>query len=653
MNVFSTKRSPFWIALAALVVALTACQKKGSEDSIDGEEATVPSIVSGETPTDDGETPATPGPGPLTPTPKAPGNSKGTDQGEDDDDNNDGVEINVLPVWSGTISDFSMLENTAISDKSVTATDSNGGDTPSYSLDLNITTCDDGSWSSLIAIDETSGAISGTPSNGDIGTCVVGVIANSGADTIATSFVITVVATPLPPAPPTNVTNAAFTTYQTSTPEITWSPSPTGDIGYVGSIGTSAGGSQIVNEFAVGDVTSHTFDTPNLTDCETYHVSIKATDIWGITSSAALSDTTFIYDGTAPSLPADVAKSGVGSETSSETLTWSASTDDCLGAVTYEVALGNSDGIEELVPFMDVGTNLSHTFTGVSLDFFTDYYLSVRSVDGAGNKSGFLTTDAFQIFQENSVTGITLWLDASDPATMFTDEACTTPVSSNGDGVACWRDKSVNGLDFLQSTPGYRPTYLTNSINGNSALDFADGDFIVDMDGESSINGYGGITSFIVVQSDTTSTDAGIFHTSAPNGADDMWGIRYDVAGASAGCTSCIKAGVHNELTSHTQVETDDNSQSLNTQIIAYDWESDASIRVFLNGLTETLTFSAGTLSGTTGGADRILIGKGAKDTGAANGWNGRIVEVLIYDSKLSDGDRQIVSDYLKGKWGI
>ena len=35
-----------------------------------------------------------------------------------------------------------------------------------------------------------------------------------------------------------------------------------------------------------------------------------------------------------------------------------------------------------------------------------------------------------------------LWLDASDQTTLFSDDACTTPITGDGSEVACWKDKS-------------------------------------------------------------------------------------------------------------------------------------------------------------------------------------------------------------------
>lgn len=57
------------------------------------------------------------------------------------------------------------------------------------------------------------------------------------------------------------------------------------------------------------------------------------------------------------------------------------------------------------------------------------------------------------------VAGLALWLDANDIATLFTDSGGTTPVTTSGDTVGYWSDKSGSGHHVTQSTSGRRPTY--------------------------------------------------------------------------------------------------------------------------------------------------------------------------------------------------
>ena len=74
-------------------------------------------------------------------------------------------------------------------------------------------------------------------------------------------------------------------------------------------------------------------------------------------------------------------------------------------------------------------------------------------------------------------SGLQLWLDASDAATLFTDVGGTVPVSNSGDTVQLWKDKSGNtGRDVSNgSSP---PTYQTGQIGGLSVVHFNGGQSI-------------------------------------------------------------------------------------------------------------------------------------------------------------------------------
>lgn len=58
--------------------------------------------------------------------------------------------------------------------------------------------------------------------------------------------------------------------------------------------------------------------------------------------------------------------------------------------------------------------------------------------------------------------GLQLWLDASDTSTLFQNSTKTTPVTTAGQSVGAWADKSGRSRDTLQATSGKRPTYQTS-----------------------------------------------------------------------------------------------------------------------------------------------------------------------------------------------
>ena len=101
-----------------------------------------------------------------------------------------------------------------------------------------------------------------------------------------------------------------------------------------------------------------------------------------------------------------------------------------------------------------------------------------QSFYGTGNSTvvvpiRLLPFNIYTNYNPLTATGSTciLWLDASDPTTLFSDAAGTTLASAAGT-VGYWRDKSSSGFNCTQATLSYRPTYVQSGKNGRSILSF-------------------------------------------------------------------------------------------------------------------------------------------------------------------------------------
>lgn len=68
---------------------------------------------------------------------------------------------------------------------------------------------------------------------------------------------------------------------------------------------------------------------------------------------------------------------------------------------------------------------------------------------------------AASAFDPKSISGLKLWLDATD----------ATTITLNGSSVSEWRDKSGNAFHFSQATANNQPSY-TGQINGKAAIAF-------------------------------------------------------------------------------------------------------------------------------------------------------------------------------------
>jgi hypothetical protein len=74
-------------------------------------------------------------------------------------------------------------------------------------------------------------------------------------------------------------------------------------------------------------------------------------------------------------------------------------------------------------------------------------------------------------FSPANVSGLKLWLDAADSSTMLQSSGGAA-VSSNGDPVGVWLDKSGNPYHATQSDGTRKPSFRTNVKNSRSVLRF-------------------------------------------------------------------------------------------------------------------------------------------------------------------------------------
>ena len=136
--------------------------------------------------------------------------------------------------------------------------------------------------------------------------------------------------------------------------------------------------------------------------------------------------------------------------TQAHSANWSVATDADSGLSHYLFALGTTSGGEEIMTFSDIGTVISYQaisptdFAG-ELQTDTDYFISIKAVDNAGNESAVLTSSAFEVFNWIKVTGNTCAagtnLNQATPSPMLWSSS-TTPsgyfnhsVSANSDQI--------------------------------------------------------------------------------------------------------------------------------------------------------------------------------------------------------------------------
>lgn len=233
-------------------------------------------------------------------------------------------------------------------------------------------------------------------------------------------------------------------------------------------------------------------------------------------------------------------------------------------------------------------------------------------------------------FSPSDIANLSLWLDASDPATLFTDTGKTTPVSSDGDLVACWDDVSDNGQDGVQATSSYRPTYKTNVLNGNSVLRFDGGDFFT-----TASRAFTAEFTIFAVSKYTASDTRGIISVDN-SGTYRQFQLRYKNA------TTLEFIGFNTSNGAFTDQETIAASDFHLIHAVRRNLEVQAYVDYTSGGEVS----STGTNQADTGVTDIGRIGGGYKLIGD-------IAELIMFDCALSEEETNLVNDWLGSKWGL
>lgn len=231
----------------------------------------------------------------------------------------------------------------------------------------------------------------------------------------------------------------------------------------------------------------------------------------------------------------------------------------------------------------------------------------------------------FASFSPRNIAGCSLWLDAADSSTI---------TLSSGANVSTWNDKSGNaanatasgnGLIYTQSAINSKPAIL---LPGNSTYAFFTG---------TSISGTLNQAIFIIL-----TTISGITQYSrllSFGGAGDYNSLGNMVVGwNSPGGVLIERNGIFLPST---------NALVYSSPFITSSVISGTSVLGYING-TNTLT---GTTTSTNFTHSQYEIG--SYTNGAGYTWYGYVGEVIIYNSAISDTQRQQIESYLAQKWGL
>jgi hypothetical protein len=257
-----------------------------------------------------------------------------------------------------------------------------------------------------------------------------------------------------------------------------------------------------------------------------------------------------------------------------------------------------------------------------------------RSISGlaiwldASDASSLYTTDAGAVTAASSpteISGCVLWLDGADNAT----------ITASGGLVSQWTDKSATGA-VLTASGSARPTLSSTGFNSRQALVFnGTSTNMASSSAFTATNGLSGMTR-IAVCAHTTNT-VGALARVYDGGSDSFLFMNgsaraYVSNGGNFvsynpnGSTSILSAGLY--------------ADTYSASALSF-YSSGA-------GVSGTVT---GTIPATTGsGSPTLHVGS---NIGANSFWNGPVAEIVYFNRALTRAELARVEAYLAAKWGI
>jgi hypothetical protein len=194
------------------------------------------------------------------------------------------------------------------------------------------------------------------------------------------------------------------------------------------------------------------------------------------------------------------------------------------------------------------------------------------------------------------------------------------------------RDMTVSGAQWTAS--GRRGGAY--QFNGSS------NDFLFDDDAENYINGLGAFTFAAWIKADQLGGDMGVYSLRWPN-TNDEYGFRHDAQlPQQSNQPNGYRTGIR--ATGGTQHwESAPNAESTEWVHVAMTWASGQSIEVYFNGFLQTPGWVGATVTGTIRDTDRLLLGRGPRDSGGS--WIGMMDDVRIYGDALSQTEVMSIVD--------
>lgn len=227
------------------------------------------------------------------------------------------------------------------------------------------------------------------------------------------------------------------------------------------------------------------------------------------------------------------------------------------------------------------------------------------------------------IFTPLVIPSCVLWLDGQDQTTLFQNTIGTTPVTTSGQVVQLWKDKSSTANNASSSSSSM--TYVQKSIYfpGSQTTGLS-------LSASQLPNGSSDSTWFFVINATTSSTV--VFMGAGSSGA----GLRqFYISGGNLQADQSGVAGIGGTVAANT---------GSNVIFSCLQSQSTTTLTGWQNGAqfgTKSFSFNIGTTAATIGSDLGSFI------------YIGYVGEVIVYSLTLSSIQRQQIEAYLARKWGV
>lgn len=294
--------------------------------------------------------------------------------------------------------------------------------------------------------------------------------------------------------------------------------------------------------------------------------------------------------------------------------------------LTYKTYRNTVDDFETATESATGQAGPSYTFTGLTNG--TEYFVWLVATNGTGDSAESLSESGTPEagWTPTDVAGLLYWQDAGLAAGFLNGSAAE---AGNGEAVATVEDQSGNSNDATQATSGNRPLLNVGDSDFNSRRSLT-----FDGSNDSLLAAVGSVatpfTLLAVIRLAATKHQY-IFDSGATNDAvhlasDGTFGTGFAAYAVSSGTSGLATAPTGTTL------------------VVCWKWTGSGAGTFYKNGVAYNFTCGAAALSN---------LRLGSQGNGGGAYFNGKMSDVLVYDSALSDTDREAAETYLAGLNGV